>query len=368
MLNSLIKKFKLVKDFRQNQGKRYQLWVVLTIIMLAILTGYTSYKEIAQFCQNEKHQLINILKIPHNKLPSYSTIRRVIKGLQTAEIESFFEAIIDEFYGDKSSKDWIAIDGKKLKNTLTNYANEQQNMLVMISWFSQNTNLVIKTKTFESKKSSENAQVKSMIENCGLVNKVFTLDALHCSKDTTKAIIDSKNDYLITVKANQIKLYNRLKDLAKIEKPLTVYQSKDYSHGRYIIRTISVFNGKNVQQKNYPHLQCFIKVERTGFRGEKEYNETIYYISSQKLKAEIFAERIKGHWLIENQVHWVKDVIFNEDKSRIKELNVADKFSLLITLSMNIYRSLGFISIKEGQSWLGRNYAKILLISDLNSS
>jgi predicted transposase YbfD/YdcC len=348
------------------RGAKGGLWVVLTIIVLALLKGNTSYQEIEQFAQDEKNQLRELFQITH--LPSYSTIRRIMNGLNSDEFQSFVNSTIEEFYLDKISQDWIAIDGKKLKNTLTNYANKQQNMLVMISCFSQATNLVIKSKSFESKQSSENAEVKAMIEDCGLVNKVFTLDALHCSKDTTKAIIDSKNDYLITVKANQIKLYNRLKDLAKIQRPLTVYQSKDYSHGRYIIRKISVFNGKNVRHKNYPHLESFIQVERIGFRGEKEYNETIYYISSQKLKAEIFAERIKGHWLIENQVHWVKDVIFNEDKSRIKDKNVAGKFSLLITLCMNIYRSLGFISIKEGQSWLGRNYAKILLISDFNSS
>ena len=75
-----------------------------------------------------------------------------------------------------------------------------------------------------------------MIENCDLSNKVFTLDALHCNKEITKTIIESKNDYLITVKRNQIKLYNRLKELEKIRKPVSVYQSSDKSHGRYVIR------------------------------------------------------------------------------------------------------------------------------------
>jgi predicted transposase YbfD/YdcC len=318
------------------RGAKGGLWIVLTIIIFALLAGNTSYQHREQFCQNEKRQLLNFFQIPHNSLPSYGTIRRIMNGINLAELQSIFESIVEEFYPHKPPKDWIAIDGKKLKNTLTNYSNEHQNILVMVSWFSQETNLVIKSESFASKLSSENAKAKSMIENCGLVNQVFTLDALHCSKDTTKAIIDSQNDYLITVKANQIKLYNRLKYLAKIEKPLTVYQSKDYSHGRYVIRTVSVFNGKNVNHKNYPHLQSFIQVERIGFRGEKEDNETIYYISSEKLNAEIFAERIKGHWLIENQVHWVKDVNFNEDKSRIKGINVAAKFSLLVTLILTV--------------------------------
>ena len=363
MFNSIIEQIKLVKDFRKNQGKRHELWVVLTIIILAMLTGNVSYREIDNFRKAEENNLIKLLGIPAKKLPSYSTIRRVMIGIKLIDIQSFFQLIVEKYYREKAELDWITIDGKSLKNTLTNQENEQQNMLIMVSWFSQETKLVIKAESFESKQGSENAKVRSMIENCDLVNKIFTLDALHCSQETTQAIIESKNDYLITVKGNQIKLHNRLKQLAKIKKPLTVYQSKDNSHGRYVVRKISVFDGHQVKHKNYPHLRSFIEVERIGFRGNKEYHQTLYYISSQKLNAKTFAKKIQEHWLIENQVHWVKDVIFNEDKSRIKGIDVAEKFSLLVTLILNIYRSLGFVSIKDGQSWLGNNWSKILAIA-----
>jgi predicted transposase YbfD/YdcC len=363
MLNSLIEQFKLVKDFRKNCGKRHQLWVVLTIIILAMLAGNVTYKAIDEFKKNEAYRLIKVLKITPEKLPSYSTIRRVMLGVNLLDIQSIFQSMIEKYYPQKEELDWIAIDGKGLKNTLRNYENEHQSMLMMVSWFSQKTKLVIKAESFESKKESENVQVRSMIEKCGLINKVFTLDALHCSKETTQTIIESKNHYLITVKRNQIKLYKRLQDLGKNETPLTVYQSKDNSHGRYVIRKVSVFDGKKVQHKNYPHIRSFIKIERRGFRGNKEYNQTLYYISSQKLKSQIFGEKIQEHWLIENQVHWVKDVMFHEDKSKIKGIEVAEKFSLLVTVVLNIYRSLGFISIKDGQSWLGKNWPKILAIA-----
>ena len=363
MLNSLIEKLKQVKDFRKNKGKRHELWVVLTIIILAILMGHTSYRGIDEFRKTQEKKLIKLLKVPRCHLASYSTIRRVMIGIELKEIHSIFKSIINEFYQNKKHKDWIAIDGKVLKNTLTNYENKQQNMLMMVSWFSQETKLVIKAESFETKKSCETYQVETMVENCDVINKVFTLDALHCNKKLTQAIIESKNDYLITVKGNQIKLYNKLKIYANLEKPLTVFNSKEYSHGRYVRRKISVFNGKKVKNKNYPHLQSFIEVKRIGFRGKKEYNETLYYISSKKLSADIFAEKIRGHWSIENQVHWVKDVIFKEDKSRIKDTNVAEKFSLFVTLILNVYRSLGFISIKKGQYYLGNNWEKILALA-----
>jgi predicted transposase YbfD/YdcC len=362
----IIEEVKLVKDFRKNQGKRHELWVVWAIIVFALLRGNVTYKQMDNFCKTEKNEIIKRLGIPAQKLPSYATIRRVMMGTNVAGMRLMVQTILEECYQQKEGKeglDWIAIDGKGLRNTLTDPENERQNMLVMVSWFSQATKLVIKAESYESKKDSESVKVRSMIETCGLTNKVFTLDALHCSKETTQVIIESKNDYLVTVKRNQIKLYNLLKKIEETQKPLTVYQAKDNSHGRYVVRKTSVFDGQQVQHKNYPHLQSFIKVERTGFRGNQEYEQTLYYISSQKLDAQTFAQKIQEHWLIENQVHWVKDVNFNEDKSRIRGLDVAEKFSLLVTLVLNIYRSLGFVSIKEGQSWLGKDWSKILAIA-----
>jgi predicted transposase YbfD/YdcC len=102
------------------------------------------------------------------------------------------------------------------------------------------------------------------------------------------------------------------------------------------MRRISVFKAEKIKHKNYPHIQSFIKVERTGLRRNKKSEETFYYISSKVLSSKKIAAKIRGHWLIENQVHWVKDVIFNEDKSNVRELQVAQNFSLLYTIIMNV--------------------------------
>jgi predicted transposase YbfD/YdcC len=367
MLNSIIEELKKVKDFRGSRGKRHELWVVLTIIFLALLTGNVSYKQIYKFRENEEDKLCKLLKVTSRKLPSYSTIRRIMIGINLEEVERIFQSISEKFYKNKEEEDWIAIDGKSLRNTLINYKSEEQNMLNLVSWFSQEHKLVIMAEFWQNKEGSETAQVKSMIDTCGLHNKIFTLDALHCSKEITQAIIDSKNDYLIAVKRNQIKLHNRLETLAKIQQPLTVSQETDNSHGRCVTRIVRVFDGKSVEHQNYTHIQSFIEVTRTGFRGGKEYNQTVFYISSRKFSAEIFNKKIKEHWFIENQVHWVKDVILKEDKSTIRNITVAKKLSLFTTLIINVYRSLGFISVTEGQDWLEKNWTKILFIGDFSS-
>ena len=132
MINSLIEEFKKVKDFRKSRGKRHELWVVLTIISLALLNGNVTYKEIDNFRKNEEDKLIKLLGIDSKRLPSYSTIRRVMMEIQESELQKVFQSIIEKYYGQKSGLDWIAIDGKCLKNTLNNYENEQQNMRVKV--------------------------------------------------------------------------------------------------------------------------------------------------------------------------------------------------------------------------------------------
>ena len=93
MINTVVERLKKVKDFRQNQGKRHEIWVVLSIIFLSILTGNSSYKQIEMFSNNNQEKLINILNIPSKKLPSYSTIRRVMMGVFESEIQLIFDEI-----------------------------------------------------------------------------------------------------------------------------------------------------------------------------------------------------------------------------------------------------------------------------------
>ncbi|NEQ41900.1 MAG: transposase family protein [Okeania sp. SIO3I5] len=111
MINSILEKLKKVNDFRENQGKRHKIWVVLSIIVLSILTGNSSYKQIEMFSKINQNKLINVLNIPSKKLPSYSTIRRVMMGVKESDIQLIFNEIISNNYSFYE-EDWIGIDGK----------------------------------------------------------------------------------------------------------------------------------------------------------------------------------------------------------------------------------------------------------------
>jgi len=117
MLTSIIEGFKKVKDFRHKRGKWHELWVVLSIIFLGLMRGNVNYKQIARFSHDQKENLIKWLGICPERLPSYSTIRRAMIGIETLEVKAIFEDFVEQHYWKKEGTDWIAIDGKTLKNT-----------------------------------------------------------------------------------------------------------------------------------------------------------------------------------------------------------------------------------------------------------
>lgn len=362
MLFSLIEKLKKVKDFRSGRGKRHQLHQVLIILILGIMLGNVTYKQLDFFAKANAKSLTKGLKLAKTKLPSYGTIRRIIRGVDWKEIQEVFREWVEEIYPYKEEQDWLAIDGKSLRSTLKNSQDEAQNFVTIVSLYSQKTGLVLDVEKFETKKSSEIAVAQEMVRKYPDSKKVFTLDALHCNQKLTEAIIESKNDYVIPIKTNRIKLYTQIKKVTESEKPLSRFSEKEKKHGRETAREIEVFAKSNIEHKTSKNLASISQVTREGIRQKKTYRQKIYYLSSIIETAENLGKIIRGHWEIENKLHWVKDVIFQEDNLRIKEFQAAANFSLLITIAMNYFRSLGFESIREGQNWLKNKWYKLVIV------
>lgn len=363
MLKSLIENLKEVKDFRKSQGKRYRLWEVLLVVVLGVMSGHQGYREIGYFVKANEVILKRTFKLYSEEMPSYSTIRRVMRGVDGKDLSK----IVKEWSRENSPKlkgiEALAIDGKSLRSTVKDPGNQQQNMVIMVSLFSQETGLVLATEKFENKTGSEQAVAQEIIGKCGLKGKLITADALHCNVTTTRKIMESGNDYLIAVKKNQIKLYNQIEKITKMTKAESIDTQKERGHGREITRRVSVFKKSIKFESPWEHIESIIQVERWGYRGKKPYRETVYYISSIREKAEFFSQKIKGHWGIENQVHWVKDVLFKEDSMKIHQVQAATNWALVNTLGLNIFRGLGFLSITEGRRWLGNQWEKLLAIS-----
>ena len=179
-------------------------------------------------------------------------------------------------------------------------------------------------------------------------------------KKTLETIVKSGNDYVVQVKKNQKKLYNACEIISKEKAPISTFESYDKGHGREEIRRTSVFYRDERIDADWASIELVIKMERITNRKGKIKNEISYYVSSLETEnAEILALGIRKHWSIENRLHWVKDVIQNEDNSKIKKENGIITLSILKNIAINISRQNGFDSIKYATIFFASNIQKL---------
>ncbi|RCJ32158.1 transposase [Nostoc minutum NIES-26] len=165
------------------------------------------------------------------------------------------------------------------------------------------------------------------------------------SKKTVKQIIDSGNDYVIAVKANQPHLYNQIQKNIKLSLPTTTNTTRERVSHRLTQRRVCVFNNLNHISSDWVGLKSVIRVERVGTRAGKPDQETAYYISSLTIPASDFAQGIRGHWGVENRLHWVKHVVFDEDSAQMVDGYAAANFSIIRSFVINLLPHNGFDSL-----------------------
>ncbi len=173
-------------------------------------------------------------------------------------------------------------------------------------------------------------------------------------KKTLEVLVESGNDYCLQVKKNQGNLFGRLEQTAATEKPFSQHQCQEKNRGRLEHRHTRLYWAPQPWQKHYPGIVCFVVLKRWGYRKKKpthkarSYEKTHYYILSRPMEsAQQAASLIRNHWCIENRLHWVKDVLMNEDGNRIRDEQAAKNVSLLKNMVLNVIKAKGFSSLKD---------------------
>jgi predicted transposase YbfD/YdcC len=280
-----------------------------------------------------------------NGIPSHDTFNRVFTLLDPKQLEKCFENWIKSIKSLLSSEQ-IAIDGKTIRHSYD--YNSEQKAIVMVSAWARKSGLVLAQRKV-NKKSNEITAVPELLKALELKGAIVTLDAMGCQTKIVNQIVNQKADYLITLKKNQSGLYKRVDDLfqialsqGKINLDSSNYTVFESAHGRTEKRHYYVLNNvsKIVDKKQkWSNLNSVVRVEHLRqLNNGKSKLESRYFITSLSVDAEELADYIRGHWSIENQLHWVLDVTFGEDNSRIRKDNAPENLAVIRHIALNLLK------------------------------
>lgn len=180
-MSNLLETLAAVPDPRESSGRRHGLAFVLLLVIMAMMSGYHGYRAIGDFILRNARALRQHFHPPHNRLPSYSTVRRVMMSLDFGALLTVFQAWATA-YVPRDDQEWLSLDGKTLKGTVSNAQNSQQAFRALVSVFAHHRGMIVATQRVEHTKESEIGVVQGLIETLDLHGVIYTLDALHCQK------------------------------------------------------------------------------------------------------------------------------------------------------------------------------------------
>lgn len=342
-LFDLYRELSKLSDARREQGKRHKIELIVMNIILSLMSGYNGYRATGDFIKKNAKELIKLFKPGKNQLPSFSTVRRVMKEIDFTELCNVFEKWARN-YIEIGKKEWISIDGKSIKGTIPD---KEHKFVNLVSLFCVDKKQVFSMGKVDDK-SNEIPKVQELIDKFPTKNVIFRMDALHCQKKTIKKILKKESFYVLDVKNNQKNLLKKVKFIADYLPAISKNITKEKNRGRIERREVTIYKESLDLKYDWDDLNFIIKVKRNiKHKSGKKTEEFAYFITNLDERASFFNKGIRDHWRIENSLHYIKDVVFNEDLSHIRTGMAPQNMSLLRTFVINILRWKGYSGIKQ---------------------
>ncbi len=334
--------FSDLKDPRDD-NKRHLLLDIVIIAICAAICGANSWEEVALFGESKLSWFKGFLELPHG-IPSHDTFGRVFAALDAEEFQSRFVMWIQAV--EKLTEGQIvAVDGKALRGSRDG-ASSKSAILMVSAWASANGVVLGQRKVDD--KSNEITAIPELLDLLEIAGCIVTIDAIGCQTKIAQKIIDKQADYVLPVKENQPQLYATLQQL--FEDPVEMKRVPwDYEktvnkdHGRLEIRECWATSDPEYLEYiatlgDWRGLQSIAMVKAERCIGAQREVKTRYFISSLPSDAKQLLSAIRGHWGIENKLHWVLDIAFREDDCRTRKGNGAQNFAVLRHIALNLLR------------------------------
>jgi predicted transposase YbfD/YdcC len=338
----LLHHFAALTDPRDHRARKHELSDILVIALCATLCGAESWPDIEEFGTAKEEFFRRFLALP-NGIPSHDTFRRVFAALSPDAFQASFTSWINAVAA-RLDLGHFAVDGKSSRGTADKAAG--LGCLHTVSVWAWEHGLCFAQQAVDTK-SNEITAIPPLLRLLELEGALVTIDAMGCQKEIAAAVVAQGGDYVLAVKENQPNLHEdvvacferafaedfgglRYAECAEAEK----------GHGREEERYYTVIYGPEGLrgQEAWQDLKAIILVSRGRRDGDEHSCTQHYYISSSEAAVERLAQAIRGHWGVENGLHWVLDVVFGEDKSRARAGHAAENLAWLRRVALSLIR------------------------------
>jgi predicted transposase YbfD/YdcC len=340
---SILTHFASLPDPRRARRRLHRLLDLVAIAICAVIAGCDDWVEVAAYGRRKRDWLMTFLPLP-NGIPSHDTFSRVFSLLDPRAFQRCFTRWIEALHTATGGK-LVAIDGKTLRHSFDTAAGKGALHLVS-AWAGQN-HLVLGQQAVDGH-SNEITAIPELLALLDLQGATVTLDAMGCQKEVVEAIRAQGADYVITVKGNQGTLYDDLSnffidclDSDFHGVPHRYHKRVEHNHGRHETRHYYVAEVPEALRTRgqWRDLRAVGMVYAERQVGDEEpAGETRFFISSLRPEVKAFARAVRGHWGIENGLHWVLDVAFGEDASRVRKDHGPENLAWLRRVAVSLLR------------------------------
>ena len=329
-----------ITDFRKKKGMRYRLVDLLFSAFVAVLCGADDFEAMAMFCRHKKEFLSKFCAFGE-KTPSHDTFRQLFASLDN---RVFLTTILDWLGAAEALREKVLvnIDGKALRATRTG-EHVKSALQVVSAWLSEE-GLILGQEQVESK-SNEKTAIPILLDSLELRGSMVSIDAMGTHPKIAEKIVERGGDYLLALKKNNKNFYKEVENYFEHLSDIPVIDAGgnrvEKNAGRTEERQVFVsyqtaYFGELTD--SWKNIASIIKVVSKRIKNEKESAEARFYISSCKLTAQEAQYYIRRHWSIENELHWYLDVVFKEDKHRIRYKNTTQNMSLIRKLALKVLK------------------------------